>query len=133
MSLILRYERGKRYRQIASGEWIEHPQTEHEVAAAAVRIREMVETGRTPAIGGTNHSFMQGYDNNQQLDELDVHTRKKYIDAARRAKVSIHGKRYCTGLASEPCDPFAWVADGHEFKAKCRHKGYTAHGAIKVR
>ena len=53
------------------------------------------------------------------------------IQHAESAGVSTAGKWYCSGLASFPGDPTAWVADRGDVLRVAREKNMTVHGYVE--
>lgn len=73
-----------------------------------------------------NDNLFRQRNNGQQLDEMIEPVRNRYLEAAKAAGVSVHGKVYMNRLARFNNDPKAWVSDMSEVKARCDEEGWTA-------
>src|SRR5438045_1612239 len=124
ISTTYKYSNGKRFLKV-NGDWVEAPYTDEEAKLGKKRLAELCAARQFPAIGGTDHNFLQGRDNNQEFNRMQPKLRKFYAGRAKKAGVNIRGKVYLSGLAKEPGDPSAWVSDLHEAEAKTKSNGWT--------
>ena len=91
----------------------------------AARQGPKLETDTTFTRGYATHPFGK-----RGLNEW---TAKRYLAKAKKAGVSITGKRYLSSLARYPGDPEAWVSDRSDIKGLCKRRGWGCDGKVKVK
>lgn len=86
---------------------------------------QMLTEQRPPGIKGENARFLNGRQNGEDIEDMSPLTRKKLLENAKKAGVSVQGKRYISQLARRgvPCDPLALVSDLDDVKARARAMG----------
>ncbi len=81
----------------------------------------------------TDTTFTRGFASQPFDGPVNPFVHKRYAAMARKAGVSISGKRYMSGLARYPGDPKAWVSDRSDIKKLCERRGWGCEGAVKVK
>lgn len=71
----------------------------------------------------TDSTFMSGSHADDGFGTNDI-ARKYAMAVAKRAGVSVSGKRYCPNLARKKGDPRAWVDSKSHVKAVCASEGW---------
>lgn len=101
-------------------------------AGSSPRFAEMVALGTPPATKGTDRTFMQGRMNNQQLDEMPVHSARWMVKEAKQAGINITGKYYCGGIADRRGwrDPEAWVSSGDDVLRVAQKRRMAVSGSV---
>lgn len=76
----------------------------------------MVALQQPPGTKGTDRAFLEGRQNNEQLDEMPRRQAEYVAREARQAGISIAGKYYCAGIADKRGwkDPEAWVSSNDD-------------------
>jgi hypothetical protein len=102
-------------------------------AGSSPRFAEMVALGAPPATKGTDRNFMQGRMNNQQLDEMPLHSARWLSREAKQAGINISGKYYCGGIADKRGwkDPEAWVSSRDEILRVAQKRRMAVSGAVE--
>lgn len=91
---------------------------------------DMLASQQPPGTRGTDRAFMQGRNNNEDLNRMHKSLRNDLLETARKAGVSVSGKTYCSGLARYAHDPSAWVSSNDEIVAKCKQNGWDCKGSV---
>lgn len=81
----------------------------------------------------TDTTFTRGFVTDPFGGPVNTFTHKRYAAMARKAGVSISGKRYMSGLARYPGDPKAWISDRSDIKRLCERRGWGCEGAVNVK
>lgn len=90
-------------------------------------LAEMCAAQQAPGIGMTTSIFMQGKHDGGISDPEHA---ERYRRIARENGVNPEGKMYCSGLASFPGDPTAWVNTVKEAKDHADVMGLKLEGGI---
>jgi hypothetical protein len=92
----------------------------------------MVATQTPPGTKGTDRAFLEGRQNNQQLDELPKLQAQYMVREARQAGISIAGKQYVAGLADRRGwkDPAAWVSSNDDVLRVARKRRLNVTGSV---
>jgi post-segregation antitoxin (ccd killing protein) len=92
----------------------------------------MVATQTPPGTKGTDRAFLEGRQNNQQLDELPKLQAKYMVREARQAGINISGKHYVAGLADRRGwkDPAAWVSSTDDILRVARKRRLNVSGSV---
>lgn len=104
---------------------------------------EMLACRQPPGTRGTDRAFLQGRQNQEDLN-MPKWMRDQLTAQMRKAGISTAGKVYISSLArkkhevkpGEPWgagDPYAWVSDLGEAKARCAALGREGWGAATVK
>ncbi len=80
------------------------------------RWAAMVALQQPPGTSGTDRAFLEGRQNNEQLDDMPRRQAAYVAKEARQAGISIAGKYYCAGIADKRGwkDPEAWVTSNDD-------------------
>lgn len=100
-------------------------------------MAQMLAERQAPGSKGTDRAFMEGRNNGGYLDDMPDFLRQKFLQKAKRAGVSLAGKTYVSGLATEACDPHAWVSGVDELMSRVKAQnahltGIREHVAVDV-
>jgi hypothetical protein len=96
------------------------------------RFAEMCALQQPPGTKGTDRAFLEGRQNNQQLDELPKRQAQYMVKEARRAGISISGKHYVAGLADHRGwrDPAAWVSSNDDVLRVAHKRRLAVSGTV---
>lgn len=96
------------------------------------RWAEMCALQIAPGTKGTDRAFLEGRQNNQQLDELPERQAKYMVREAKNAGINISGKYYCAGLADSRGwrDPAAWVTSNDDVLKVARKRRLAVSGSV---
>ena len=80
------------------------------------RWATMVALQQPPGTSGTDRAFLEGRQNNEQLNDMPRRQAAYVAKEARQAGISISGKYYCAGIADKRGwrDPEAWVTSNDD-------------------
>lgn len=80
------------------------------------RWATMVALQQPPGTSGTDRAFLEGRQNNEQLNDMPRRQAAYVATEARQAGISISGKYYCAGIADKRGwrDPEAWVTSNDD-------------------
>lgn len=80
------------------------------------RWAAMVALQQPPGTSGTDRAFLEGRQNNEQLNDMPRRQAAYVANEARQAGISISGKYYCAGIADKRGwkDPEAWVSSNDD-------------------
>jgi len=80
------------------------------------RWATMVALQQPPGSSGTDRAFLEGRQNNEQLNDMPRRQAAYVAAEARQAGISISGKYYCAGIADRRGwrDPAAWVTSNDD-------------------
>lgn len=80
------------------------------------RWAAMVALQQPPGTSGTDRAFLEGRQNNEQLNDMPRRQAAYVAREARQAGISISGKYYCAGIADKRGwkDPEAWVTSNDD-------------------
>lgn len=80
------------------------------------RWATMVALQQPPGTSGTDRAFLEGRQNNEQLNDMPRRQAAYVANEARQAGISISGKYYCAGIADKRGwkDPEAWVTSNDD-------------------
>lgn len=96
------------------------------------RWAEMVALQTPPGTKGTDRAFLEGRQNNQQLDELPKRQAEYMVREAKRAGISISGKHYVAGIADRRGwrDPAAWVTSNDDVLKVAHARRLAVSGSV---
>lgn len=96
------------------------------------RWAEMVALQTPPGTKGTDRAFLEGRQNNQQLDDLPRMQAEYMVREAKRAGISISGKHYVAGIADRRGwrDPAAWVSSNDDVLRVARKRRLAVSGTV---
>lgn len=85
-----------------------------------------------PGTKGTDRAFLEGRQNNEQLDDMPRRQAKYVVKEARDAGISISGKYYCAGIADKRGwkDPAAWVTSNDDILRVARQRRLHVTGSV---
>lgn len=85
-----------------------------------------------PGTKGTDRAFLEGRQNNEQLDDMPRRQAKYVAKEARDAGISISGKYYCAGIADKRGwkDPAAWVTSNDDILRVARQRRLHVTGSV---
>ena len=101
------------------------------VVVDAEKFDEMVESG-IPPVSKTDVEFLKGSENGSQFAN-DPFAGDYYASVAKKAGVSITGKKYLGQLAKYPGDPKAWVSCRGDVQQVCEERGWGSEGNVNVK
>lgn len=92
----------------------------------------MVALQQPPGTKGTDRAFLEGRQNNEQLNEMPVRQAQYVSREARQAGINISGKYYCAGLADKRGwkDPAAWVSSSDDILKVAQKRRLHVTGAV---
>lgn len=92
----------------------------------------MVALQEPPGTKGTDRAFLEGRQNNEQLDDMPRRQAAYVATEARRAGINISGKYYCGGIADKRGwrDPAAWVSSGDDILRVARKRKLHVTGSV---
>ncbi len=93
-------------------------------------LADLFASRKPPGVKGTERAYMEGKNNNEDLNKMHKPLRDDLLETARKAGVSVSGKTYCSGLARFAHDPEAWVSGRDEVAAKCKANGWDCKGNV---
>ena len=96
------------------------------------RWAAMVALQQPPGAKGTDRAFLEGRQNNQQLDDMPVRQAQYVARDARKAGISIAGKYYCAGIADKRGwkDPEAWVTSNDDVLRVAQKRRLHVTGSV---
>lgn len=94
------------------------------------KLAEALAFQQGPAMR-TDATFMQGECNGKQFAK-DPATGNRLKKIAKKAGVSVVGKKYMSSLARFPGDPEAWVSSRGEVEKVVRKRGWGCTGSVNV-
>ena len=96
------------------------------------RWAEMVATRTPPGTKGTDRAFLEGRQNNQQLDDLPKRQAQYMVREAKRAGINISGKHYVAGIADKRGwrDPAAWVSSNDDVLRVAHARRLSVSGTV---
>lgn len=96
------------------------------------RWAEMVATRTPPGTKGTDRAFLEGRQNNQQLDDLPKRQAQYMVREAKRAGINISGKHYVAGIADKRGwrDPAAWVSSNDDVLRVAHARRLAVSGTV---
>lgn len=96
------------------------------------RWAEMCALQTAPGTKGTDRAFLEGRQNNQQLDDLPKMQAEYMVREAKRAGISISGKHYVAGIADRRGwrDPAAWVSSNDDVLRVARKRRLAVSGTV---
>lgn len=85
-----------------------------------------------PGTKGTERAFMQGRNNNEQLDGMPPLSAKWMVKEAKGAGINISGKYYCGGIADSRGwkDPQAWVSSNDDVLRVAQNRRLAVSGSV---
>lgn len=92
----------------------------------------MCATQTPPGTKGTDRAFLEGRQNNQQLDALPTRQAQYMVREAKRAGISISGKHYVAGIADSRGwrDPAAWVSSNDDILKVAQKRRLSVSGSV---
>ncbi len=103
-------------------------------------LAEQFALGATPQINGGDTVLWRGWGENQFGEgKIGNFLQDQYRVRAENDGINTVGRRYLHQLADREAviakgyDPRAWVADGHDIKAVCEERGWSAEGVVNVK
>ena len=92
----------------------------------------MVALQQPPGTKGTERAFLEGRQNNQQLDDMPKRQAQYVSQEARQAGINISGKYYCAGIADKRGwrDPAAWVTSNDDVLRVARKRRLHVTGSV---
>lgn len=100
---------------------------------ASPLFADMLASRQPPGTRATERAFMQGRNNNEDLEKMNKTLRDALLNEAKQAGVSIAGKTYCSGIARRVNDPGAWVSGRDDVLAKVKRNGWSCEGNVNYR
>jgi len=96
------------------------------------RFAEMCALQCPPGTRGTERAFMEGRNNNEQLDGMPRKQAQWLSKEAREAGISISGKYYCGGIADSRGwkDPEAWVSSNDDVLRVAKKRRMMVTGSV---
>ena len=96
------------------------------------RWAEMCALQTAPGTKGTDRAFLEGRQNNQQLDDLPKMQAEYMVREAKRAGINISGKHYVAGIADRRGwrDPAAWVSSNDDVLRVARKRRLAVSGTV---
>lgn len=96
------------------------------------RWAAMVALQQPPGTSGTDRAFLEGRQNNEQLDDMPRRQAAYVAKEARQAGISISGKYYCAGIADKRGwkDPEAWVTSNDDVLKVARKRRLHVTGNV---
>ena len=96
------------------------------------RWASMVALQVPPGTKGTDRAFLEGRQNNEQLDAMPKRQANYVAKEARDAGISISGKHYCAGIADRRGwrDPAAWVTSNDDVLRVARRRKLHVSGNV---
>jgi len=96
------------------------------------RFALMVALGKPPGTKGTDRAFLEGRQNNEQLDSMPRRQAAYVAKEARQAGINISGKYYCAGIADKRGwrDPAAWVTSSDDVLSVARKRKLHVTGSV---
>jgi hypothetical protein len=96
------------------------------------RFALMVALGQPPGTKGTDRAFLEGRQNNEQLDSMPRRQAAYVAKEARQAGINISGKYYCAGIADKRGwrDPAAWVTSSDDVLSVARKRKLHVTGSV---
>lgn len=96
------------------------------------RWAAMVALQQPPGTKGTDRAFLEGRQNNEQLDDMPRRQAAYVAKEARQAGISISGKYYCAGIADKRGwkDPEAWVTSSDDVLKVARKRRLHVTGSV---
>lgn len=96
------------------------------------RWAEMCALQVAPGTKGTDRAFLEGRQNNQQLDGLPKRQAEYMVREAKQAGISIAGKHYVAGIADRRGwrDPAAWVSSNDDVLRVARQRRLAVSGTV---
>jgi hypothetical protein len=92
----------------------------------------MVALQEPPGTKGTDRAFLEGRQNNEQLDDMPRRQAAYVAKEARQAGINISGKYYCAGIADKRGwrDPAAWVTSSDDVLRVARKRKLHVTGSV---
>ena len=96
------------------------------------RWATMVALQAPPGTRGTDRAFLEGRQNNEQLNNMPKRQATYVSKEARRAGINITGKVYCGGIADKRGwkDPEAWVTGNNDVLSVARKRRLHVTGSV---
>ena len=96
------------------------------------RWATMVALQAPPGTKGTDRAFLEGRQNNEQLNAMPKRQAQYVSREAREAGISISGKYYCAGIADKRGwkDPAAWVTSNDDVLRVARKRRLHVTGSV---
>lgn len=96
------------------------------------RFAEMVALQAPPGTSGTDRAFLEGRQNNQQLDALPKRQAEFMVREAKQAGINISGKHYVAGIADRRGwrDPAAWVTSNDDVLRVAHKRRLAVSGSV---
>jgi hypothetical protein len=92
----------------------------------------MVATQTPPGTKGTDRAFLEGRQNNEQLDDMPKIQAEYVVREAKQAGINPSGKYYCAGIADKRGwkDPAAWVTSNDDILRVARKRRLHVTGSV---
>jgi len=96
------------------------------------RWATMVALQAPPGTKGTDRAFLEGRQNNEQLNDMPKRQAQYVAREARQAGINIAGKYYCAGIADKRGwkDPAAWVTSNDDVLRVARKRRLHVTGSV---
>jgi len=96
------------------------------------RFAAMCALQIAPGTTGTDRAFLEGRQNNQQLDALPKLQAQYMVREAKQAGINPSGKYYCAGIADKRGwrDPAAWVTSGDDVLRVAKKRRMAVSGSV---
>ena len=96
------------------------------------RWATMVALQTPPGTKGTDRAFLEGRQNNEQLNDMPKRQAQYVAREAREAGINISGKYYCAGIADKRGwrDPAAWVTSNDDVLRVARKRRLHVTGSV---
>ena len=101
-------------------------------AGQSPRFAEMCALQVAPGTKGSERAFMEGRNNNEQLDSMPRRQAQYVSSEAKAAGINISGKYYCGGIADHRGwrDPKAWVSSNDDVLRVAKERRMSVSGSV---
>jgi hypothetical protein len=96
------------------------------------RFAAMCALRIAPGTKGSDRAFLEGRQNNQQLDAMPKLQAQYLVREAKQAGINPSGKYYCAGIADRRGwrDPAAWVTSGDDVLRVAKKRRMAVSGSV---
>ena len=96
---------------------------------AVSRIQEIIDSRQSPSLN-TDTRYFAGLGTADPFEGMSEPVKQLAIEKAAKAGVNILNKRYVGSLATESCDPKAWVENRGDMLRVAREKNLSCEGIV---
>ncbi len=93
------------------------------------RLASSLATQRAP-YGKCRNNVLRGHSIGEEF-EGDDRMQARYRRHAKKAGVSLNGKKFISQLATYPGDPEAWISTAEDVKRICKKRNWTCRGMVE--